>query len=176
MLFLPLYLIERKGILESQAIALPAYFAAGMLLCSSYAGRLGDRVGHLLVMRSLAVVGTLMILGFVFLDAYPLMCGAVFIAGASLASISPLSLALQGVVAPPADYGRATSMYNAFYAAGMLLGPPASSWLYMRAGGPAMLYHLAALWAGFIAFSIAFARDDPASTPSRDSAVPGTQG
>lgn len=159
-LFLPLYLIKSKGILPDQTILIPAFFAGGMLLFSNYAGRIGDRIGHLAVMRVLAVVGLTMILGFVFLDSYALMCVAVFVAGASLASISPVSLALLGVSSP--DYGRATSLYNGFYAAGMLLGPLVSSQLLKNQGGAAMLFHLAGLWMAFVLFSIVFYRDDPA--------------
>jgi len=162
-LFLPLYLMERKGISEAQTIVIPAYFAAGMLLFSNYAGRLGDRYGHLLLMRILGSIGLLMVLGFVYLDAYPAMCVAVFVAGASLASISPVSLALQGVVARPREYERSTSIYNAFYAAGMLLGPFSSSYLFERRGGEAMLFSLALLWALFVLFAFAFRRDDPAA-------------
>jgi MFS family permease len=166
-LFLPLFLVEQKGISEARTILVPAFFAAGMLLFSNYAGRVGDRVGHLLVMRVLAAVGALMVAGFVWLPSWPLMCAAVFIAGATLASISPVSLALQGVVVDAASYGRANSIYNAFYAAGMLLGPPVSSFLYQRMGGAAMLWHLAALWASFVVFTMVFWRDDPAATRVR---------
>jgi MFS family permease len=160
-LFLPLYLMERKGISESQTIVIPAYFAAGMLLFSNYAGRLGDRYGHLLLMRILGSIGMMMVLGFVYLDSYPAMCVAVFVAGASLASISPVSLALQGVVAHPSEYERSTSIYNAFYAAGMLLGPFASSYLFEKRGGEAMLFSLALLWTLFVVFALVFRRDDP---------------
>jgi MFS family permease len=160
-LFLPLYLMESKGVVLKQTILIPAFFAAGMLLFSNPVGRLGDRIGHLLVMRGLAVVGAAMILGFVFLDSYALMCAAVFVAGATLATISPLSLALQGAQCEPNEYSRATAMYNTFYAAGILLGPLVASRIFARAGGALMLYHLAALWAAFILFSILFARDDP---------------
>jgi MFS family permease len=159
-LFLPLYLMESKGILEEQTIVIPAYFAGGMLLFSNAAGRLGDRAGHLSVMRVLAVVGLSMIASFVFIDSYAWMCGAVFVAGASLASISPVSLALQGVIT--SEYSRATAIYNAFYAAGMLLGPPISSRIFGAYGGAAMLFHLAALWLAFVLFSLVFYRDDPA--------------
>jgi MFS family permease len=162
-LFLPLYLMESKGVLKEQTIVIPAFFAAGMLLFSNLSGRLGDRHGHLLVMRVLGVIGLAMILGFVFLTSYPAMCAAVFVAGASLASISPVSLALQGVVAAPHEYSRATAVYNAFYAGGMLLGPPASSYLFDAYGGASMLFHLAALWVGFVLFSVVFYRDDPAA-------------
>ncbi|MCA9594021.1 MAG: MFS transporter [Myxococcales bacterium] len=162
-LFLPLFLIAQKHVAKEQTIVIPAFFAGGMLLFSNVAGRLGDRVGHLRVMRVLAVVGLSMILGFVLLDSYAAMCAAVFVAGASLASISPVSLALQGVVCQRRDFSRATSIYNAFYAAGMLLGPPISSVLFQRLGGGAMLIHLAGLWGAFVLFSVVFAADDPAS-------------
>ncbi len=161
-LFLPLYLVESKGIARETTILVPAFFAAGMLLFSNAAGRLGDRVGHLLVMRGLGVVGLAMILAFVFLDSFPPMALAVFVAGATLASISPVSLALQGVVTPRHDYSRSNAVYNVFYAAGMLLGPPISSVVFRSFGGATMLYHLAALWMAFVVFATVFAADDPA--------------
>ncbi len=160
-LFLPLYLVEQKGIVAEQTILVPAFFAAGMLLFTNVAGRYGDRNGHLSLMRKLAVVGFFMILGFVFLDAYWMMCVAVFIAGASLASISPLSLALQGVVTRPSELSRANAIYNVFYASGMLLGPLISSAIFDARGGIPMLYHLAAMWAVFILFTVVFRNDDP---------------
>jgi MFS family permease len=162
-LFLPLFLVESKGIPAEKTILVPAFFAAGMLLFSNVAGRLGDRLGHLRVMRTLAAVGTAMILGFLALDGFAPMCAAVFVAGATLASISPVSLALQGVVTPREDLARANALYNFFYAVGMLVGPPISSVVYGAAGGGAMLVHLAALWGTFILFTAAFAADDPAA-------------
>lgn len=159
-LFLPLFMYHQKGIDKDLTRLNTAFFAAGMLIFTNVAGRIGDRHGHLLVMRVLAVIGTTMIASFVWLDSFSAMELAVFIAGASLASISPLSLALQGMVTR--EYSRATSIYNAFYAAGMLLGPPISSQIYSRSGGGPMLYHLAALWAAFVVFSQVFRRDDPA--------------
>ena len=170
-LFLPLYLVEHKGITKDQTILIPAFFAVGMLGFSNVAGRLGDRYGHLLLMRGLAVVGTLMILGFVFLDQYAAMCAAVFVAGASLASISPVSLALQGVITAPADLSRSNAVYNVFYAGGMLLGPTISSWIYQTRGGVPMLYHLVVMWSAFIAFSFIFAADDPAFARRRAAAL-----
>jgi MFS family permease len=161
-LFLPLYLVESKGIPRERTILIPAFFAAGMLVFSNAAGRLGDRVGHLLVMRGLAAIGLTMILAFVFLSAFAPMAIAVFVAGATLASISPVSLALQGVVTPKHDYSRSNAIYNVFYAAGMLVGPPVSSVIFRRHGGAAMLYHLAGLWMAFVVFATVFATDDPA--------------
>lgn len=169
-LFLPLFMKDEKGIPKDQTRLITFFFAIGMLLAINVAGRLGDRYGHLLVMRLLAVVGTAMIASFVLLNGFPAMAVAVAVAGASLASISPLSLALQGLVTR--EYGRATGIYNAFYAAGMLLGPPISSQIYHAQGGGLMLYHLAAVWALFILFGQVFRRDDPAA--SRAAGAPAT--
>ncbi len=160
-LFLPLYLMQSKGITEGQTIWIPAFFALGMLLFTNPAGLLGDRIGHLLTMRGLAIVGATMVLGFVFLESYAVMGLAILITGATLASISPVSLALQGVSLRPEDYGRGTSIYNTFYALGMLFGPKISAAIFEHYGGAMMLYHLVALWAGFILFSVIFYRDDP---------------
>jgi MFS family permease len=170
-LFLPLYLVESKGIARETTILVTAFFAAGMLLFSNAAGRLGDAVGHLLVMRVSAAIGLVMVLGFVFLGSFAWMAAAVFVAGATLASISPVSLAFLGVVTPRTETSRANAAYNAFYAAGMLLGPPASSVIFREFGGAAMLYHLGALWAAFVAFAALYAADDPA----RDRAASGKQ-
>jgi MFS family permease len=166
-LFLPLFLIESKGITREQTILIPAFFAVGMLLFSNVAGRLGDRFGHLLLMRVLGAIGTMMIVGFVVLSSYAAMCCAVFVAGASLATISPVSLALQGVIVEPQDYSRSNAIYNVFYAAGMLTGPLASSFIFGHSGGGAMLVHLAIMWTSFVLFTVAFANDDPRRLAAR---------
>jgi MFS family permease len=160
-LFLPLYLIEDKHVAPERTIFVTAFFAGGMLVMSTWAGRLGDRHGHLLVMRVLATIGAAMVASFVLLPSFAFMCAAVFVAGATLASISPVSLALQGVVTPRSELGRANAFYNAAYAVGMLVGPPISSLLFTRWGGAVMLFHLAALWALFVGLTVAFAADDP---------------
>ncbi len=170
-LFLPLYLMHDKGIARERTLLVPAFFAAGMLLFTNVFGRLGDRFGHLRLMRILGTVGATMVLGFVALTSFAPMAAAVFVAGATLASISPVSLALQGVVTEPRDYDRANGVYNAFYAAGILVGPPVTSVVFARWGGAAMLYHLAALWAGFVAFAFVFATDDPASSRRKTSCL-----
>ena len=162
-LFLPLFLVESKGVAREQTILVPAFFAAGMLLFSNIAGRVADRFGHLRVMRVLAVLGAATTASFILLDRFAFMAVAVFAAGATLASISPISLALQGVVTDPWNYSRSNAIYNAFYAAGMLLGPPLSSVLFERFGGAGMLAHLAVLWALFAGFTLVFAKDDPVS-------------
>jgi MFS family permease len=169
-LFLPLFMKNEKGIPQEQTRLITFFFAGGMLLATNFAGRIGDRHGHLLVMRLLAVVGTAMVASFVWLNGLGAMAVAVFVAGASLASISPLSLALQGL--QTREYSRATGIYNAFYAAGMLLGPPISSQIFHLHGGGPMLYHLAALWAAFVLFAQIFRRDDPALTRGAVASAP----
>ena len=166
-LFLPLYLVGPKHVPEDKTILVTAFFAAGMLSLSIVAARLGDRLGHLAVMRALAFVGGVMVALFVALSSFAAMCAAVFVAGATLASISPISLALQGVVTPAQDLSRANAFYNAAYACGMLLGPPVSSVLFTRWGGGAMLFHLTGLWAVFVTFTLVFAGDDPRTAARR---------
>lgn len=160
-LFLPLYLIQAKGVPANRTILITAFFAAGMLSSSTLVSRMGDRHGHLLVMRFLGAIGGTMVASFVLLPSFATMCAAVFVAGGTLASISPVSLALQGVIVPARDLGRANSFYNAAYAAGMLAGPPISGYLFKHSGGGAMLVHLAAMWAFFVVFTAVFANDDP---------------
>ena len=160
-LFLPIFLVHSKGVAEKDTILMTAFFAAGMLLFSNVAGRLGDRHGHLRVMTVLATVGMFMTLGFVLLSSWTIMLGAIFVAGATLASISPVSLALSGLISERRDFARANGIYNACYAVGMLVGPPLSSVIFDRISGAAMLLHLAAMWATFIAFCIFFRKDDP---------------
>ena len=161
-LFLPLYLIETKGIAREKTIIFPGLFCLGMLLCSNIVGRIADRVGHLKTVRALSTVGLLAVLGFVFLDSYWVMCFIVFVAGATFASMSPVALALTGVVIKAQDYSRANAIYNMFYASGILLGPPVSSIIFQRHGGIPMLEHLVSLWAVFVVFTMIFINDDPA--------------
>lgn len=160
-LYLPLFLIESKNVPKERTILITAFFALGMLLSTTFVSRLGDRFGHLLMMRTLGAIGGAMVGSFVQLSSFATMCAAVFVAGATLAAISPVSLALQGVIVPRRDLGRANAFYNAAYAAGMLLGPPISSLFFTRMGGAEMLLHLAAIWAAFVAFAFVFANDDP---------------
>jgi MFS family permease len=176
-LFLPLYLVAEKNVPEKSTILMTAFFAGGMLVFSSIAGRIGDAIGHLKTMTILACVGLVMILGFVWLDSWPLMLAAIFIAGATLASISPVSLALQGHIAAPRDYSRVNAIYNACYAVGMLIGPPISSVLFEGGaatsaatkgeGGRTMLYSFAIMWTVFIVLTIVFRRDDPRAARAR---------
>jgi MFS family permease len=165
---LPLYLIESKGIAEKRTIIFPGLFCLGMLLCSNIAGRIADQVGHLKTVRALSVVGLFSVLGFVFLDSYWAMCFIVFASGATLASMSPVALALTGAVVKTQDYSRANAIYNMFYATGIFLGPPISSIIFQRWGGVAMLEHIVALWGAFVIFTMIFIHDDPASRRKKD--------
>ncbi|HTJ84162.1 MAG TPA: MFS transporter, partial [Polyangiaceae bacterium] len=159
-LFLPLFLIQR-GMTERETYIIPAPFAAGMLVFSNIAARLGDRHGHITVMRGLGLVGIAAIFGFLgFRASIPIYVIA-FLAGASLASVSPVSLALQGLVIPTRDLPRAGGFYNAAYALGMLVGPPISGALFQRVGGVAMVMHFAVLWAVFVIATVLWRRDDP---------------
>lgn len=166
-LFLPLFLVASKGVPPERTILVTAFFAAGMLTLSNWVSRLGDRHGHLLVIRVLGAVGASMVGSFVLLDSFALMCAAVFVAGATLGAVSPVSLALQGVVTERRDLERANGFYNACYAVGMLIGPPISGLLFTRSGGVTMLLHLAAIWVSFVAFTVVFAADDPRARRGR---------
>lgn len=171
-LFMPLFLRDSKGIPEAQTVYMFACFAAGLLAFSSVAGRIADRVGHLLVMRLLALAGGCLVAGFLLVDGFVVMCVVTFLGGAVLASISPISLALQGGIVDPRDYSRANSIYNTFYAGGTLVGPVVSSYLFAgfgdddagkKLGGEMMMLHLALLWGCFALFTLVFRRDDPRS-------------
>jgi len=161
-LMLPLFLMHSKGVARDSTFLIPAVYAAGMLLFTNVAGRLGDRHGHLRWMRILAVVGIAAVLSFIPIQSFPVMCIAVFVTGLTLASIPPLSLALQGKTALPGEYSKANAVFNAFYASGLLLGPKISSVIYDEYGGKAMVLHFAGLWGVFVLGSLVFRRDDPA--------------
>lgn len=170
-LFLPLYLKE-QGLTEQQTIIMPAFFAAGMLVFCNLAARWGDRVGHLRVMRTLGAIGVVTIIGFLFVQNVVLVFATVFVAGAALASVSPVSLALQGLVVHERDLPQAGGLYNAAYALGMLIGPPIAGRLYERVDGQAMLLHFAALWTVFVILTLVFRRDDPRHATPRPIASP----
>jgi MFS family permease len=159
-LFLPLYL-QSQGHTETNIILAPAFFAAGMLLFANQAAQLGDRYGHLLLMRILGAVGVIAIVGFLFVQTVALVFASAFVAGASLASVSPVSLALQGAVIPERDLSRAGGLYNAAYALGMLVGPKITGELFREIGGRGMLMHFAGIWTTFVLLTVVFRRDDP---------------
>lgn len=160
--FLPLYL-QSRGHTETNIILAPAFFAAGMLLFANQAAKLGDRHGHLLLMRILGSIGVVAIVGFLFVETVALVFASAFVAGASLASVSPVSLALQGAVIPERDLSRAGGLYNAAYAGGMLVGPKITGELFRGVGGQSMLLHFAAIWTGFVVLTVVFRKDDPRS-------------
>ena len=89
------------------------------------------------------------------------MCVIIVIAGGAITSMPPLSLALQGVIAKPDEYTRTNSIFNVFFASGLVIGPFLTGRIFHAFGGSAILWLFAALWAGFVALSLAFRADDP---------------
>lgn len=160
-IFLPLYLEHVKHVPREDTTLVTAISAAGMLVISNVAGRLGDRHGHLLVLRALAAIGVLVLLAFVPLTDFRVMLAAVLIGGGCLASIPPLSLALQGAIAKPSEYARSNSIFNVFFATGLLAGPFVTGQLSYALGREVILYLFAALWSALIVISLVFRRDDP---------------
>jgi MFS family permease len=159
-MFLPLYLIEH-GMTEEETILIPAFFAGGMLASVVVAGKLADKHGHLFVMRVLGAIGTAAILSFVLTHQDVVVYSLVFIAGASLAALSPVSLGLQGLVLAPRDLKRGGGLYNAAYGLGMLVGPPVSGSLFKAMSGDAMVLHFASLWGAFVLATVLWRGDDP---------------
>lgn len=159
-MFLPLYLIEH-GMTEEETILIPAFFAGGMLASVVVAGKLADKHGHLFIMRVLGAVGTAAILSFVLTHHDVVVYSLVFIAGASLAALSPVSLGLQGLVLSPRDLKRGGGLYNAAYGLGMLIGPPVSGSLFKSMSGDAMVLHFASLWGAFVIATVLWRKDDP---------------
>lgn len=160
-LFLPLFLIEERNIAADETKLMVAFFSIGMVVCVGFVGHLGDRVGHLKIMRVLVTIGALITASVVFLPSYALIAAAVFIAGGALAPLWPLGLALQSLIVDPRDYNRSNALLNASYAIGTLAGPIVSGLLKRAYGGEVMFLHLAALWLVVLGTTIAFRRDDP---------------
>ncbi|MDP3273998.1 MAG: MFS transporter [Deltaproteobacteria bacterium] len=163
LLFVPLYFADVRHFTTEQVVMLPAFFAGGMLLLMNFIGPIGDRFGHLRVLRVLIAVGIAVIIGFTWLTAYPLIAFATFIAGAALSTVWPLSLALQGVVLPAREYGRANGVVNGFYAMGLVLGPFLSGRVFKRLGGDALFWQFAVMWFAVMVFALVFDGDDPRS-------------
>jgi MFS family permease len=160
-LFIPRFLVDERDVPEEQASLVVGLVGLGMLLFASPAGRLGDRIGHLRVMRMLAVLGLLGMLAFLVLDSFVLMCVVIVIAGGAITAMPPLSLALQGVIAQPDEYTRTNSIFNVFFASGLVVGPFLTGRVFHAFGGSAILWLFAGLWAVFVALSLVFRSDDP---------------
>ena len=160
-LFVPRFLALEKGVPEEKASLVVAFAAAGMLLISNFAARAGDRFGHIRVMRGLALAGVVGMLAMLPLHSFALM-GLVFVvAGGCISSMPPLSLALQGVIVCPAEYPRSNSIFNVFFACGLVLGPWVTGRLFAASGGAAIVLLFAGLWCVFVAVTWVFRRDDP---------------
>ena len=160
-LFVPRFLVQEKGVPEEQASLVVAFAAAGMLLVANFAARAGDRFGHAIIMRILAIAGALGMLAFLPLHSFPLMAVVFVVAGGCLSSMPPLSLALQGVIVSPAEYPRSNSIFNLFFALGLIVGPLITGRVFASLGGQAIIVLFSGLWLGFVAFSFLFRTDDP---------------
>ena len=160
-LFIPRFLVEEKGVPPEQASLVVAFAAGGMLLVSNFAARAGDKYGHLAVMRILAILGVVGMLAFLPLESFPLMAVAFVIAGGCISSMPPLSLALQGVIVSPAEYTRSNSIFNVFFASGLVVGPLLTGRVFAAFGGSAIVVLFAGIWLTFVIVSLVFRRDDP---------------
>lgn len=160
-LFLPLFLIEARDVPKEDTSLLVGCFSVGMAASVVFVGRFGDRVGHLKTVRMLLAAGTLLTASLVVLPSYALVALVVLLAGASLAPIWPLSLALQSLIVDPRDYSRSNALLNGSYGLGTLAGPLVSGYIFKHEGGEAMFLHLAVLWAIALAATVVFRRDDP---------------
>lgn len=168
-LFIPRFLVDERHVPEEQASVVVGLVGLGMLLFASPAGRLGDRIGHLAVMRLLALAGLGGMVSFVLVHSFPVLCVVMVIAGGAITSMPPLSLALQGVIAKPVEYTRTNSIFNVFFASGLVVGPYLSGRVFRAYGGEAMLWLFAALWAVFVLISLVFRKDDPATQAAQAS-------
>jgi MFS family permease len=164
-LFVPRFLVREKGVPEEQASLVVAFAAAGMLLVANFAARAGDRFGHALVMRILALVGALGMLAFLPLNSFPLMAAVFVVAGGCLSSMPPLSLALQGVIVDPAEYPRSNSIFNLFFALGLVLGPLITGRVFGAWGGNAIVLLFSGIWLAFVLFGLLFRVEDPRRQP-----------
>ena len=79
----------------------------------------------------------------------------------------PLSLALQGVIAQPDEYTRTNSIFNVFFASGLVVGPFLTGRVFHAFGGSAILWLFAGLWAVFVVLSVVFWKDDPRARAAR---------
>ncbi len=171
-LFLPLFLIDHRGVAEGPTKLLVAFFAAGMALTVVFMGRLGDRHGHLKTIRALVAIGAVITVSVVYLPWFPVVAVVVFLAGGALAPVYPLSIALQSIIAEPRDYNRSNALLNVSYALGTLAGPLICGYLYdtysrgpngtkVPFGGELLFWQLAVLWGLVFVMTLAFRRDDP---------------
>ena len=186
-LFLPLFLIDHRGVPETQTKLLVAFFASGMAATVVFFGRIGDRHGHLKTIRVLVAVGAAITVSVVYLPWFPIVATMVFLAGAVLAPVYPLSIALQSLIADSRDYNRSNALLNVSYALGTLAGPLICGYLYATYskdelglpspfGGELLFWQLAALWALVFVMTLVFRRDDPSLRRRKRARKPASAG
>jgi predicted MFS family arabinose efflux permease len=159
-LFLAGYLTAEKAVPEGDTRLVVAFAAGGALLMSGRAGKIADGVGHLLVMRVLAIAGVIAMVVMIPTTSFAVIALLLFFGGGALLTVPPIALALQGVIARPVEYTRTNSIFNVFFSSGLLLGPLATGYL-RDAGGDGILYLFAGLWISFVILSWLFRADDP---------------
>lgn len=169
-LYLPLFLVKERGVAEDDTKLLVGMFSLGMVLFVMSIGHLGDRYGHLKVIRLMALLGGLIAVSVVYLPSFLLIAVAVVLAGGALSPMWPLSLALQSLICDPRDYGRANGLLNASFAIGAVSGPLISSRVYEWYSGEVMVLHLAGMWGFVVLASLVFRRDDPSLRPRHSAA------
>ncbi len=169
-LFLAGYLTREKGVPEDDTRLVVAFAAGGALLMSGRAGKIADAVGHLLVMRVLAIAGVVAMAVMIPMMTFWVIGALLFFGGGALLTVPPIALALQGVIARPVEYTRTNSIFNVFFSSGLLLGPLATGFLRDE-GGDGILYLFAGLWITFVILSLIFRTDDPRVARSREGAL-----
>lgn len=159
-LFLPLYLVDHRGVSASAPPLVLASYAAGSLVFGNVGARLGDRHGHLLLMRVLGAAGAVALLGFLVVDVFLGLCAVAAVAGGTLGAVTPIGMALQGAIAARREYAQATALSNGLYACGTLVGPPVTGLVY-GASGSFAIGQIALLWVVFAIVCTISANDDP---------------
>lgn len=143
---LPLRVLH-EGNSGQVAMLVMASFALGMLLFSRPNTARGERDGPVRVMAVVCVVGGAAVLatGLVPLQG-PLAMTLAFTIGATLATLSPLSLLLLLRHNDGASLGAANAFYNAHYAVGLAIGPTAVAGLVGVCSMDTLLVAMGALW------------------------------
>lgn len=151
LVLLPLHLLQ-GGVEDDGVLQVLAAFALGMLLFTLPNARLGERMAPTRLLALLCAGGGMALLLFASVpasvDSVATMArlGLTFIVGATLATLSPLSLMLQVQLNTPAALPRANALYNAHYAVGLLVGPLLVAAAIEVAGTTALLRVSGALW------------------------------
>jgi MFS family permease len=151
---LPLHVLHQGNDGRVAMLAM-ASFALGMLLFTMPNTARGERHGPAVVMQVACVVGgaAVVAVGLVPLHALTSTLFA-FLIGATLATLSPLSLLLLVRHNDAAALGAANAFYNAHYAVGLALGPIVVAGLIDVLSTATLLVAMGALWIVHAAFLV----------------------